>query len=366
MFRRLAILAFGICLLQPAHGIELERIRVDTNQEGFFLQSSRTPFVPWGFNYDHDDDGTLIEDYWKEDWPRVEEDFREMKELGANVVRVHLQFNRFIESPTQANENSFDKLNDLLNLAERVGLYLNLTGLGCYHKQDTPEWYDALSEEERWAGQGFFWREVAKVGRTSPAVFCYDLMNEPIVPGKKREDGDWLGPDFAGKYFVQFITLDPREREREIVARAWIETLKKEIRKEDPETLVTVGLVPWSLRGRGMNSGFFPEEIVDLLDFLCIHTYPKSEKPGEVLEQLRGFQVGKPVVIEETFPLHCSPEEFTEYMESTRGIAAGWFGFYWGVKPETYRERSGFAAKATLSWLEFFEEKGGRFKGTER
>ncbi|MCA9446200.1 MAG: cellulase family glycosylhydrolase [Candidatus Omnitrophica bacterium] len=362
MCDRLFLAVLSILLLLPAHASDLERIRVDSNQQAFVTETSGKPFVPWGFNYDHDDDGELIEDYWESDWPRVEEDFREMKELGANVVRVHLQFNRFIESPTKTNAHSFGKLRDLLDLTERVGLYLDLTGLGCYHKQDTPEWYDAMSEEERWAAQGFFWREVAKVGSTSHAVFCYDLMNEPIVPGKRREDGGWLGPEFAGKYFVQFITLDPSERERVEVARSWISTLKTEIRKEDPKTLVTVGLVPWSLRGRGMSSGFYPDRIVDLLDFLCIHAYPKTEKPGEVLGQLKAFRVGAPVVIEETFPLHCSIEEFESFMESTRGVAAGWIGFYWGEKPEVYREREGFAADATLQWLEFFEKNGPLFK----
>ena len=33
-------------------------------------------------------------------------------------------------------------------------------------------------------------------------------MNEPVVPGGKRKAGDWLGPGFGGKHFVQFITLD--------------------------------------------------------------------------------------------------------------------------------------------------------------
>jgi hypothetical protein len=33
-------------------------------------------------------------------------------------------------------------------------------------------------------------------------------MNEPVVPGGKRKDGEWLGPPFGGKHFVQFVTLD--------------------------------------------------------------------------------------------------------------------------------------------------------------
>lgn len=349
-------------VFSPVQALELERIRVNDEQDGFVLAQSGAPFIPWGFNYDHDDEGALLEEYWDEDWDRVVEDFGEMKELGANVVRIHLQVHQFVESPTEANSESLRKLEDLLDLAENVGLYLDLTGLGCYHKEEVPDWFDRLEEKQRWEAQAFFWREVARICSQSPAVFCYDLMNEPVVPGGKRKAGDWLGPAFAGKHFVQFIALDRGDRERVEVAREWIATLVREIRMEDPDSLVTLGMVPWSVEGKGMTSGFDPNKIVDLLDFLCIHAYPRSDDPNRVLEQLEGFRVGKPVVIEETFPLHCSVEEFETFMESTKGKAAGWIGFYWGVKPETYRTRSGFAAAATLAWLEFFEKRGSEFK----
>ena len=36
----------------------------------------------WGVNYDHDDAGRLLEDYWADEWPTVVEDFREIKALA--------------------------------------------------------------------------------------------------------------------------------------------------------------------------------------------------------------------------------------------------------------------------------------------
>jgi hypothetical protein len=51
-------------------------------------------------------------------------------------------------------------------LAETVRLYLDLTGLGCYHKKDVPAWYDKLSENDRWDAQGRFCEAVA--GRCDP------------------------------------------------------------------------------------------------------------------------------------------------------------------------------------------------------
>ena len=64
---------------------ELEWVRVSDDGERFVLASGK-PFTPWGFNYDHDGPGRLIEDYWDDEWPMIVEDFREMKELGATVV----------------------------------------------------------------------------------------------------------------------------------------------------------------------------------------------------------------------------------------------------------------------------------------
>ena len=65
---------------------ELPWVRVAQDTRSFVRGSSGEPFVPWGFNYDHDENGRLLEDYWDKEWPKVEADFREMKQLGANVV----------------------------------------------------------------------------------------------------------------------------------------------------------------------------------------------------------------------------------------------------------------------------------------
>ena len=70
---------------------QLELIRVGKDGTGFVRDPSGTTFVAWGFNYDHDDAHRLLEDYWNKEWPTVVEDFKEMKALGANVVRIHLQ-----------------------------------------------------------------------------------------------------------------------------------------------------------------------------------------------------------------------------------------------------------------------------------
>lgn len=311
-------------------------VAVSKDKKSFVLEPSGRPFVPWGFNYDHDDQGRLIEDYWEIEWPTVEAHFGQMKKLGANVVRVHLQLGKFMDSPEKPNAKALDRLTKLVALAKRLGLYLDLTGLGCYHKKDVPGWYDKLSEKDRWAVQARFWQAVAGRCAANPAVFCYDLMNEPVVPGGKVKD--WLGPPFAGKHFVQFITLDQADRPRPDIARQWVHDLAIAVREKDTRHLITMGLLDWSLDRKGLTSGFVPEKMADHLDFVSVHLYPEKGKVKEALETLAGFAVGKPLLIEETFPLKCSPEELGQFIDGSKKHAAGVIGFYWGKPPEELRQ----------------------------
>lgn len=351
-------------LLACSTSLAMEPIAISSDGESFVYATSGRRFTPWGFNYDHDGGGRLLEDYWNDEWSTVEEDFAEMKALGANVVRIHLQVGKFMEGPDKPHAAALAQLKRLLALAEREELYLDLTGLGCYHKPDVPKWYDELDEAARWQTQAAFWSAVAETCAASPAVFCYDLMNEPVVPGGDKPQENWLGPGFGDKFFVQFITRDRGDRERADVALAWIKKLVAAIRAHDPKHLITVGLVPWSLARPGLTSGFVPEKIAGPLDFIAVHIYPEKDKQAAALETLAGFAaVGKPVVIEEIFPLKCGPEQLSEFIDKSKPDADGWIGFYWGTTPAELKEGEKTIGKAiTLSWLEMFQKKAEAIK----
>src|SRR5262249_36221785 len=124
------VVAFLPVVPAQAKPDEMPRVAIARDKKGFLLDPSGRPFVPWGFNYDHDDKGRLIEDYWEDEWPTVEAHFGQMKKLGANVVRVHLQLGKFMDTPDLPNGKALDRLGQLLGLAERQRLYLDLTGLG--------------------------------------------------------------------------------------------------------------------------------------------------------------------------------------------------------------------------------------------
>jgi hypothetical protein len=332
----------------------LERIRVSGDGAGFVRAESGQVFIPWGFNYDHDRDNRLIEDYWVADWLKVVEDFQEMKTLGANVVRVHPQFGKFMTSPNTPNPAALERLEALVKLAESTGLYLDITGLGCYKKEDVPAWYDALSESARWAAQARFWGAVAERVGKSPAIFVYDLINEPVVPDKPRPAGGWLtDTSFGDRYFVQYIVLDRAGREPAAIARAWIQTMKAAIRAHDPDRLISVGTLPF-VNG----AGFVPSEVVKDLDFLSVHVYPDEGKVDASLELLRAFNVSKPVVVEETAPLNIGIDGLREFIQRSRtlGLSDGWIGFYWGKTIAEMTPPKDFVDALMTLWLQLFQE----------
>lgn len=317
------------------------------------MSSSGKPFVAWGVNYDHDPKGRLLEDYWDKEWALVEADFREIKALGVNVVRIHLQVARFLDAPLEPNRHALRQLTRLVALAEKTGLYLDLTGLGCYHRKDVPPWYDALSEAKRWAAQAVFWEAVAATCAKSPAIFCYDLMNEPIVPGDAKKETEWLVGEFAGSTFVQRLTLDLAGRTQEQVIQAWLELLTRAIRKHDPKRLLTVGVIPWAMVFPGARPLFYTPDVVSLLDFISVHVYPKAGKVPEALVVLKTYPADKPLVIEEIFPLECGLPELDAFIDSSRTRADGWISFYWGKDNPK-------------AWLEYFRKHPLREAGGGR
>ncbi len=338
----------------------MDRVEVAPGGKGFVLRPSGRPYVPWGFNYDHDQDGRLLEDYWESEWDRVVTDFREMKALGATAVRIHLQFARFMSGPETPNGASLDRMGKLLGLAEETGLYLDLTGLGSYRRDDTPSWYVKAGEGERWAMQARFWEAVAGRCAGSPAVFCYTLMNEPISPAGPKDE--LWGGTLGGYQYVELLTRDPAGRDRHEVTRQWMEILIAGIRKRDRSRPVTVGSFFLFDRIGSLTLGPDPKKVAAPLDFQCVHLYPKEGKADEAIALLQSLEaVGKPVVIEEMFPLSCGVPTFRKFLDASRGHASGWIGFYWGKAPPQ-NPRPPMHDAIIAEWLALFRELGPSFR----
>ncbi len=315
----------------------MEPVRLSTDGSHFVLKGSGKTFTPWGFNY-LGEFGTVFEEYWAEKWPDIATDFREMKKLGANVVRVHLQLPTYMAAPDRMRPEALARLGKLLDLAQETGLYLDVTGLGLYRIKDVPPWLDALDEAARWKVQAFFWQEIARVCKGDPGVFCLDLMNEPIVNEPKPGEPAWLGGELEGFYFVQRIAKELKGRTQAEIAAAWVKQLTEAIRRVDREALITVGVIPWAQVWPTARPVFYAPEAAKHLDFVSVHLYPRKDKLDADLAALKVYDIGKPLVIEETFPLNCPLADFERFTRASRPIADGWIGHYFGKTIAEHRQ----------------------------
>jgi cellulase (glycosyl hydrolase family 5) len=350
----LGIALLLVCLAAPAVAAQPTWIAVTEARDGFVFPATSAPFVPWGFNYSRDERFRLLEDYWNGDgpdgWAKVERDFHAMKRLGANVVRINLQFARFMDAPGTPNHTNLARLEKLIGLAEDVGVYLDVTGLGTFRARDVPAWYRDLAEKERWAAQAEFWEAIAKVCANRPGVFTYNLMNEPLVAAATRRAGEWTHPvELEGLRYLEYINLDPRERTGADIARAWIRQMTRAIRTHDKRHLITVGLVFENL------ATFPPAEIAEDVDFVAVHVYPASGQIDATLESLARYRKGKPVVVEETFPMLCTPSEYADFLRRSRGVASGWLAHFWSLTPEDLKGRSDIVSGIMRESLNVFQ-----------
>ncbi|MBK7972124.1 MAG: cellulase family glycosylhydrolase [Deltaproteobacteria bacterium] len=322
--------ADGCLVAAPPVG-GLERIVRKADGSGFMGATSGRAFVPWGMNYDQH-----IEGWWDADWSRLVSDFREMRRMGVNTVRVLLQTVRILNPPTSGYPNgtpntaALAQVTRLVRLAEQTGLYLDITGLGIEDPAAQQAWYDDRDENGRWAAQERFWISVVQAVGASPAVAWFDLMNEPSA--QAGPSGSWCAGLFGGYCYVQYLTDDAAGRTSVAIARAWMTRMKNAIRVTAGDTthLISVGLLPYGY------SGFRPSDVTDLEDFGTVHMYPRSDAAGTPTNELqfdidsvKSFKpAGQPLVVEEMLNMNCSEADLETFVLGTRPEVGGWLGHY--------------------------------------
>jgi len=311
-----------------------------------FADANGNAFIPWGVNYTNTNELRLVDDNWYDpaNWEIIKQDFREMKALGVNVIRIHLQYNRFMIDAETPNQQALSKLKEEIEFANTYGLYLDITGLCAYIKEDQPAWYDAMDEQSRWATQAVFWKAVAGVAKNYNNVFAYNLMNEPVTPSKNTND--WLpGQPYGGYYFVQNLTRTPNHRSWQTVTNSWITTLKTAIREEDTRTPVTIGFI-----GLGVTAVFN-----DQLDYNSAHVYPEKGKMQQSFDFVTNNQTEKPLVIEETnwFAGFDNMENFINTTQS-QNQTAGYLSHYLGQTIEQLIENGDLGSAIQAEWYQLF------------
>lgn len=345
----LAVLAGGAC----AAG--METVRVVPDKKGFVLHPSGNRYIPWGHNYASVD----IMERLANDPARVEREFTEMKAAGTTVARIHPEMPRILVGPDKADPHALDQLRKLLKIAENSGIHLKITGLACYKIKDRMAWYDSMDERDRWNTQAFFWETIARTCAESPAVFAYDLVNEPAAVGN-RADGLYTGR-MGDVEFCQRLSLNPGTRNGDDVFREWTKRMVASIRTHDRTHLITIGMLPFP--------GAY-KAAAEQLDFVSPHLYPKTGKVDDEIKLLKQFAWGKPVVIGETFPLSCGADDERDFLLESRDFAHGWMGHWPDESPAKLADLKK-TGKATihnaiwLSWVELFQEIGWQMTGGE-
>ncbi len=344
-----------VLLFLPAEAwtADMQTVKIAADQEGFILFPSGDRFVPWGHNYASVD---LLERLTK-DPARVEREFAEMKAAGTTVARIHPEMPRILTAPDKADPQTLNQLKELLKIAEKSGIHLKITGLACYRIENRLDWYDSMDEQDRWKTQAFFWETIAQTCAQSPAVFAYDLVNEPAAIGD-RADG-WYTGRMGDVEFCQRLSLDPGNRTGDDVFGEWTKRMVASIRKHDETHLITMGMLPFP--------GAY-KVASQQLDFVSPHLYPKSGKVDEEIKLLQKFDWGKPIVIGETFPLSCGADDERDFLLKSREFAHGWIG-HWPDESPAELARLKKTGQATiqnaiwLSWVDLFQEIGPQMTG---
>jgi len=371
----------------------LPRIGVAPDGRSFITEEGH-PFVPFGVNYFRPGTGWAPQVWKTFDAEATRRDFECLKGLGGNCVRVFLTFGSFYREPGVLDANGLAKFDRFLSLAEAAGIYVHPTGPD--HWEGLPGWAnrDRLADEGVLTSLESFWRLFAARYKGRHVIFAYDLLNEPEVawdtPAMREKWNRWLAERYGSAESVgqawgdanRALTLGdipvPTAKEapgspelleyqrfREHVADEWTRRQAAVIRAADPQAMVTVGLIQWSvpalLPGVQHYSAFRPERQAKFLDFLDVHFYPlvdgfyEHSGPDDELRNLAYLEAvvrevaraGKPVVVAE-FGWYgggkptidqgrhrfASEQQQARWCQqavaTTRGLACGWlnWGFY--------------------------------------
>ena len=345
-------LVLALCLTRP--GMDtwaatggLPRIQVAPGGGGFVTSSGR-PFVVLGVNYFRPGTGWAPQVWKRFDAEATRSDFARLRDLGGNCVRVFLSYGSFYPKAGRLDPEGLAKFDRFLQLAEEAGVYVHPTGPD--HWEGLPDLAkgDRIAEEKILVALEDFWRQFAARYRGRSVIFAYDLLNEPEVPWNSPALGvrwnEWLAKTYGsaerqqaawGTTNVVWGSQPVPSREarpgrelldfqhcREDVAEGWTRRQVAAIRSVDPEALVTVGLIQWSvpvhIAGAWHYSAFRPERVAPLVDFMEIHFYPFARgfyEYGSDEDELRNLAY-----------LNCVVREVARFQKPVVVAEFGWFG----------------------------------------
>ena len=242
---------------------------IQIDKEGFVINGKASPIL--GVNYYESRSGEL---FWlKPNLLRVREDFKAMRKLGLNFVRIHYHHSKWFrdyfsqvvkdkldpylqvaDTTVLPSERSWRILDAIIQLAQEQGLIfcMDIFSLVPQEMGNPIGWLarkERIVDQDKITQQKKFIKLIAQRYQNVPGI-TWDLWNEPRLGG-----GD-LG-----------------------LLRSWVVILKDEFRKNQDTHLITVG-------------DNLSLQLLDVLDYASVHTY----KPEDFIS-LTGLN--KPFIFQE-------------------------------------------------------------------
>ena len=175
-------------------------------------------FIPKGVNYYPRDYGWQ---YMWENFTKIEgvidADMARAKALGVNVVRIIIQFNAFGGGNATRVKQNLSKLNTMLSILDKYNMKAIVTLL------------DKESPLDNMTAQLTQVRTIVSAFKNDPRIFAWDLRNEP--------DHFYYSKSWTPHLSKPFV-MD------------YLHTILNEVKKDDPNHLVTVGEYGWYLGDR--------------------------------------------------------------------------------------------------------------------
>ena len=395
IFVAMIVIAIGFGMTSSvAARSKMQLIVVSDDGEGFAERDSGRLYIPFGTNYYDPHTGWAPKIWRKFDADKVREHFRLMSKIGVNCARVFLTAASFQPKTETIDEQSLKKLDTLIKIARETDIRLILTGPD--HWEGSPSYWrpDRFAGEEALRALEHFWEVLGQRYQGEPAIFAWDLLNEPHLPWFIKEWRDrwntWLEKTYRnwdslkvawgdelrekdrwGKVAVPENRDDagnPRLRDwqrfREYLADEWVRRQVEALRGADPTHLITVGYIQWSypLIRPGQPSryaAFNPHRQKKWLDFMTIHFYPTMGAPLGSDENWRKnliylqavlayCHIGKPVVLGEfgwygggapqKHPYLSEVEQsrwISAEIEASRPLANGWLSWPFADSPSS-------------------------------
>lgn len=420
MNRLLAIILLFLSL--KAYSENLTKISVAKGKTYFIKAQTNELFFPYGVNFDHNRDYILLEDFWT-DKEYINTVFKDIKQMGFNIVRIHLQQFKLQISKEIIDNQVLNKITEVVDIAKKYNLYIDLTGLGRYNGK-IPDWYKDLTDNERNEVDRSYWETLAIHLKNNSSIFCFNIQNEPTI--NSSDNQGYVGPPFKDGYhyinrlyqniaeewnkylkekyntkqkfkvswvkykyknFKDFsITkistpeADASKSElkefrifKDNMAVLWLKQIYRTIKKADNSRLVTIGLSNLNFKLSKQYASFSPEIVYPYVDFISIHTFPREiskfpykDNSGSITKMVKAAYIGKPLVIEEFYPLVPLNKLYPNFIFPINKYVSGWISYYWGTPIEALKGSSEISDNITGTWLEYFSKNKNKIIGNSK